>query len=308
MHMVKTQFIDIPDELKNVEQKAIERRDRFFLGAAQSHKREMSKKQKRILGRLPVINSPMVGRGSLFRYFSPLWKALTTTQKNVWKTAGVYSSLSGWQLFVSDNAARLQNDLTLEVPPSNLWQVRAGRILIESPATEIILKQEHPQDYWVTQKIAGRSWASELVLINETFSLPLEIQIRYKSNLSATGPTQSAKFYAQIWSSYQGEDIYTNIEIPFSASVDWTYATASLSVLRGIIVGYTLFIEIIGYTGELMYDNIRAIHSAQNWARDPRCDDISKTFEKQFSLVPPFWVPVSLPTGSSYVSQYGSSS
>lgn len=302
--MARTQTVDVPDELKNLEAKALQRRDRFFLGVVQGQRSLPSKKQKRLLGRLPVINSPMVGRGSLFRYFAPMWKALTTEQKNVWKAAAVYSSISGWQLFVSDNSARLRADLTLGVPPSNLWQVNGGRIFIESPASSILLQQDHPLDYWVVQKIRGRSYKNSLVLLRETFSFPLSLAIRYKSNLSTVGGTQIARFFARVKTSYQGIDTYTDLVLNFSPSVDWTLAETSLSGVRGIFVSYTLYIEISGYTGELLFDNIRAVHSGTNWARDPRCDDISKTFTKAFSIVPPFWVPVSQPSGSTFSSVY----
>jgi hypothetical protein len=302
--MAKTQFIEIPDELKNLEAKALERRDRFILGVAQGHKREPSKAQKRLLRRASVVNSPQEGRGSLFKYLSPLWGNLTDEQKNAWADASNFSDLTNWQLFISDNAARIRNDLTLEVPPSELWQVRAGHIVIDSPADEIILKQEHPLDYWVAQKIPGKPWKYELVLINETFSLPLNLAIRYKSDLTAEGGNQIARYKATVWSSYQGVNLETDYSINFNPSTDWTLDSLSISGLRGIIVGYTLFLEISGYRGELLFDNIRAEHGGTNWARDPRCDDINRKFKNAFSVVPPFWVPVSLPSGSSFQSDY----
>lgn len=298
--MARTQTIDVPDELKNLERGAIERRDRFILGVAQGHKREPSKAQKRLLKRPAVVNSPMEGRGSLFRYLAPFWRNLTPEQKAVWSEAGAFSSLTNWQLFISDNAARIRNSLELEVPPSELWQVRTGYLNIVSPATEIILKQEHPQDYWVTQKITGTPWKYQLVNITENFSLPLELQIRYKSNLTAEGGGQIARYMARVWTSYQGEDIYTDYAIDFAAVADWNLQTLTISQPRGIIIGYTLYLQIEGYRGTLLFDNIRALHSGSNWARDPRCDDIAKEFTKGFALVPPFWIPVSLPTGASF--------
>lgn len=298
--MAKTQSIEVPDELKNLERRALERRDRFILGVVQGHKRLPSKAQKRLLKRPAVVNSPMEGRGSLFRYLAPFWRTLNDSQKDVWRQAGDFSSLTNWQLFISDNAARIRNSLPLEVPPSELWQVRTGYFNIEAPASELILKQEHPLDYWVTQKITGTPWKSELVHITENFSLPIELQFRYKSDLVAEGATQSARYYAKIWTSYQGVDIQHDLEIPINPSTDWTLDTASVGDLRGIIIGYTLFIEIIGYRGTLLFDNIRANHSGSNWARDPRCDDITKQFTKGFAIVPPFWIPVSLPEGASF--------
>jgi hypothetical protein len=302
--MARTQFINVPDELKNLEAAALERRDRFTLGVVQAHKRLPSKKQAKLLKRAAVINSPMQGRGSLFKYLAPLWGQLTTEQKNVWKEAAAISSLTNWQLFVSDNAARIRNSLSLVVPPSTLWQVRAGRLLIESPADELILKQEHPLNYYVAQKIVGQSWKRELVNLTENFSLPLEIGIRYKSNLTAVGGTQIARYRAEVWTSFQGQDIKNDVVINFSSSADWTLITADTTGLPGILIGYTLYLEIVGYRGELLFDNIRAIHGGTNWALDPRCDAINTVFKKAFAVVPPFWIPVSLPTGSSFQSDY----
>lgn len=302
--MAKTQSVEVPDELKNLQRKALEQSDRFVLGVMQGHKREPSKRQKRLLNRPAVVNSPMEGRGSLFRYLAPLWRSLTPEQKEVWREAGTFSNITNWQLFISDNAARIRNSLTLSVPPSDLWQVRAGRFLIEDPATEIILKQEHPQSYWVTQKIPGAPWKYQLVNLVESFSLPLELQIRYKSDLTPVGGTQRARYYASVWSSYQGVDRFTDAVIDLNPSTDWVLDTVSISNVIGHVIGYTLYIEIVGYRGEVLFDNIRAIHSGSNWARDPRCDEIDKTFSKAFAVVPPFWIPVSLPEGAEFYSAF----
>lgn len=291
--MAKTEAIEVPDELKNLQRKSVEQRDRFYLGVCQSHKREPSKIQKKI-----------IKEKSLFGYLATFWRELTPEQKAVWSEAGAFSSLSNWQLYISDNAARIRNNLTLDVPPSDLWQVNAGRLTVEAPASQILLKQEHPQQYLVAQKVVGQSWKREIVSIDEVFSLPLELEIRYKSDLSSTGPTQSARYFARVWTSYQGVDIFTDYPIDFSPSADWTEASLTISGLRGIIIGYTLYIGFSGYTGTLLFDNIRAIHGGTNWALDPRCDAIDTTFKKAFASVPPFWIPDTLPSGASFESVY----
>jgi len=291
--MARTTTIEVPDELKNLYNKTIERSDPFTFGTAQAHK-----------ALTPDARRVALREQSLFRFLSPIWRALTTEQKQVWKDAGVYNGISGWQLFISDNSARIRNDLELDVPPSDLWQVNAGQITIESPATEILLKQDHPQSYWVAQKVVGASWKKELSLITETFSLPLELEIRYKSDLTATGGTQRARYYAELWTSYQGEDIRNVYAIDFDPSTDWAYSEIAIAQQRGIIIGYTLYLEIYGYTGTLLFDNIRATHSGSNWARDPRCDSVNQTFRKAFAIVPPFWIPVSQPAGASFASYY----
>jgi hypothetical protein len=291
--MAKTQSITVPDELKTQYNKAIERSDPFTFGTAQAHK---------VL--TPDARKLVLREQSLFRFLSPIWRALTTEEKQVWKDASVYNGISGWQLFISDNAARIRASLPLDIPPSDLWQVKAGTLTIESPATEIILSQSHPQAYWVAQKVVGASWKKELVKITEFFSLPLDLEIRYKSDLTPVGGTQSARYFARVWTSYQGINIYTDFSINFAEEADWTLASLEIDGLRGIIVGYTLYLEIIGYTGQLLFDNIRATHSGMNWAQDPRCDAINQTFSKAFALVPPFWTPQSLPAGATFSSQF----
>jgi len=291
--MAKTETIEVPDELKLLQRQALEQSDRFLLSVVQGHKSLPSDARRKL-----------IREQSLFGFLSPLWQALTTEEKDVWKSAGNYSSLTNWQLFISDNAARIRADLTLDIPPSDLWQVRAGHITIEAPASEIILKQSHPQKYWIAQKVVGASWKKNLVYIEEIFGFPLEIGIRYKSNLVATGPTQSARYYASVRSSYQGVDRFTLAEVNFVPINDWTLVTATISGVIGHVIGYTLYIEIIGYTGELLFDNIRATHGGTNWALDPRCDEIDKTFSKAFAVVPPFWLADSLPSGSTFVSDY----
>jgi len=302
--MAKTQYIDIPDEFKNVYKNSVERRDRFILGVCQGRKRLLSRRARKLLSRASIVNSPQEGQGSLFRFLSPFWQALTPEQKALWTIASPNSSLTNWQLFISDCAVRIKNSLTFPISPSELWQVRTGYIKIEAPATQLVIKQEHPQNYWVAQKIVGQSWKKELVLIEELFTLPMVLAIRYKTNLTATGPTQKARYYAKVLSRYQGVDVLTEFSIDFIVNTDWLYASVLVSGLRGVIVGYTLFIEVIGYTGELFYDNIRATHSGQNWALDPRCDDISKVYTGAFAVVPPFWLPVELPDGATYSSQF----
>src|SRR5690606_9889005 len=127
-------------------------RDRFILGVCQGQHSLPSKVQKKLIRDL-----------SLFGYLATFWRTLTDEQKDAWRDAGKVSGLSNWQLFVSDNAARIRNELPLNQPPSDLWQVRAGYLTVDSPASSIKLKQEHPQSYIVAQKVPGAPWKNEIV-------------------------------------------------------------------------------------------------------------------------------------------------
>lgn len=287
--MAKVSTMRTPDELGHLAQKCVQKRDRYILGVVQSQRRLLSRAKRRELSRTASVHSPMKGRGSLFKYFAPFWHDLTGGQKDVWKQAAAVSGLNGWQLFISDSAARIKNSLEFGFDPNIFWQVRTGKILILAPENKIKLVQEHPLNYWVTQKMRGKPWKQELKFLSEYFSLPLTLTIRYKSNLIASGSTQKARYYAVVTSSYQGVDRQNIVECNIAPNNDWTLATATLSSVIGYITGYSLYIEIEGYIGTLLIDNLRCEHGAFNWVRDPRCDDISKIFIKQFALVKPFW-------------------
>ena len=291
--MAKTETQETPDELRNLANTTMEQRDRFELGVVQGHKSEVSRGYKERLR-----------EQTLFKFLAPLWGALSPEEKLVWKTAGAVSNITGWQLFISDNAQRLRYGLTLGVPPSDIWQVRTGRILITAPANGILLKQEHPRDYWVSRKKRGQPWKQELVFVTEQFGLPLDIEIRYKTDLEINGGVQSARFFAKLKTSYQSRDEEYEASIDLEPSEDWTTATVSLTSARGIVIGYTIFIEIIGYRGEIFLDNGRAIHGGTNWIRDPRFDAMDKVFTKAFSVVKPFWEVVELDEGASYETVY----
>lgn len=302
--MVKVSYQDIPDELERVANKSFQQRDRYIRGVVQSQPRLLPKRKKRELSRVAKIASPMQSRGSMFKYLSPLWRALSSGEKKVWADAGKVSGLNGWQLFVSDSAARFKNYLDLGELPSDLWQVRTGKIKIDAPASSILIKQSHPYDYWITSKIRGKAWKSELKLLREYFSLPLTLKIRYKSNMISLNPDAFAKFYAIVLSSYQGVDRENKVEINLNLNTDWTFAEATLDKVSGYIMGYTLFLEVKNARGEILMDNLRAEHSGQNWVRDPRCDDVAKIFKKQFQIVKPFWEIEDEQAGASFLSVF----
>jgi hypothetical protein len=222
----------------------------------------------------------------------------------VWKAAGAVSNISGWQLFISDSAQRIRNDMVIGNDPSLLWQVRIGYISIESPADKIVLRQIHPRNYWDVRKKRGQPWKKELVPIVEQFSLPIDLQVRYKADLTPTGPTQECRFYANVWSSYQGMDYENKQGIDLNPDTDWVYEEAEVGGIRGIILGYDLWITIRGYTGTIMFDNLRAIHGGTNWVRDRRMDAMQTVFEKQFAIVQPYWESIEQPIGAIYGSVF----
>jgi hypothetical protein len=120
----------------------------------------------------------------------------------------------------------------------------------------------------------------------------------------SVGPGSFAKFYAEIWHSYQGADIFTILEIPLDFVSDWKNAEATLTTALGYVVGYNLFFHISNLRGTLYCDNIKAEHSGQNWVRDTFCNDINQGFTNAFFQIPKHWAAVILPEGADYESIY----
>lgn len=304
LNMVKVGYQNIPDELKDLSSKSFMQRDRFVTGSVQSQRSLLSKNKRRELSRVAQINSPQSGRGSMLRFLSPKWRELSDLDREKWRIASEASKLNPWQLFVSDSAARFRNYLDLGATPSPLWQVRTGRIILNPPAKKILLKQEHPLDYWITSRVRGKWWKQELKLLREYFALPLTLKIRYKSDFIVAGDNPFVKYYAIVKTSYQGVDRINKIEINMSLNSDWTFAEVSLTGVVGYVIYYTLFLECNDVQGSVLVDNLRCEHSGQNWLRDPRCDDVSKIFNKQFKIVKPYWEEVEKPSGALWLSVY----
>ena len=241
---------------------------------------------------------------SMLPTISEAWATLTTNQKTAWTDAGVYHGLNGWRTFVAEMSVRLKLGLSIPITPSIYHNAWFGHLIIESPATEIKIAQYHPQGYYVQRKVTGFKKVYAPIFIQEPMSLPLTIGMSYRCDLTSTGDTQRARFYAIVRSSYQGVDRENLVEINFTNDSAWHIATATISSTLGYVIGYTLYIEIFGYTGDFYFDCVKATHSAVNYARDKWCYDINVTFTNQFYQIPKHWVALELPSGAVYDSDY----
>lgn len=287
--MAKTSYVQIPSGSEEMFLKGLKSGDRFQFAKIVRNDTLLSRRRKnglRAKSLLPTI--------------AALWATFTDEQKNLWKTAASYSNLNGWQLFVQDQTLRIVNEMSGVSTPSIYHQSWVGNIKITDPATEIKLVQFHPAYYFVQHKVRGKKGMYEPVKVIEGFGLPLQIGLSYKSNLTVVGANPYAKFYAKIWNSYQGVDDEHELVIDLDLDSDWQTVTETLSSLRGTIIGYNLYFELHDLQGDLYFDNIKAIHNAVNWARDPICKQIATIFTAQYKQVPKNWAAEILPTGAEY--------
>ena len=276
--MAKTQTIEIPPGQEFLQRQALEQRDRFTLSVVQAHKRPA-----------PLSVKQRLKRQSIFSILSPFWRALTDDEKSSWSMSGAVSGLSNWQAFISENAGARRIGNPIPVTPSNFHTGNVGTIFSVSNNSNFLARQLHPQKYLAVRPVPGASWKSELVTITETFSFPLTLRIRYLLSVQSQGTNPRARYFARVTTSYQGSDIVRDYSIPLQSGSSWNVATLTITGQLGFFVGYVLFLELADYSAFLYFDNIEAVHTGTNWARDPKCNQVDRRFTRAFSLVSPYW-------------------
>jgi hypothetical protein len=135
-------------------------------------------------------------------------------------------------------------------------------------------------------------------------NFPVKIGLNYRAELESVSSPNFAKFYIRFWHSYQGEDRFSEFSIPLDYVTDWKHGELTISGVIGYFIRYDLYFHLKGLIGDLYFDNIKVEHTAQNWARDPFCNNVNQTFTRGFYQIPKHWAPVVLPEGSWYDSIY----
>jgi len=256
----------------------------------------------------PQINSRKrlhgLSQKTLLPQISQLWQEMSSEDQSYWNEAATYSKMQGFRLFVQDTAYRLSHDIAGIAVPNNYHQANVGKIIINSPATEVALLQVHPNSYYVLRKVRGTKSQYEPVKITEDFGIPLTISLNYKSDLTAIGDNPVCAIFAEVISSFQGVDRIQAAQIDLDLSTDWKTATAILTETLGHFLAYTVKIYLFDVQGTLLFDNVEITHNAVNWARDPKCNKIETTFTKRILPNPETFAQITLPTGSDYASIY----
>lgn len=278
--MAKTSYIEIPEGQEQVYRDTLQPGDRFSFSRVVRKTKFVSRQRKNFLRFAQQLST-----------IGELWQGLSQSVRDDWIAAAAENGQRGWNLFVQDTYFRIKYGIAGLATPSLLHQYKVGRITIENPGDEIRIAQFHPSSYYIYKKVRGTKSQYTYQKVDEPFSLPLEISINYKSNLTSNGPNPTAKFYAEVYHNYQGNTLITELACDLDLTTDWTDISASLSSVIGEVVGYDLFIDISDCYGTLYFDNVRAVHNATNWVRDFRCNAIDRSFSRQFYQVPRNWVP-----------------
>lgn len=291
--MSKTSFIDLTPELEPSFFSGLQHVDRFNNARLRPKNVLLSRKVKKNLS-----------EKSLLPTISSAWSGLSDLDKLAWSAAGAVCGLNGWLLFVQDFSARQLEGLAGLATPSLLHQSYVGQIYLFGEATEIKLVQSHSQSYSIYQKVVGKKSMFSPVVITEQLTLPFNLSINYSSNLTIAGPNPFAKIYARFWYSFEGQNLYYDLEIPFDLVSGWKNANVNLSVLNSYVISYEIFIHCHDLQGYLFFDNIKATHGSQNWAFDSNCNFIEQKFSGNFYLVPDNWSQIPITPLAEYGSVY----
>lgn len=233
-----------------------------------------------------------------------LWNGLDDAQRLQWKAAAAVTKMNGWNLFVQDTCYRLKYGIPGLAQPSLLHQYKVGRIEIAAPAEKVVLKQYHPEKYYVSKKMRGDTQLREDVAIYEKFQLPLIIATSYRSALMSTRADYKARMYATIYSSYQGRTIETDVGFDFALETGWTRDSASVLDVLGVARSYDVTIELDGVRGWFEWDNPDMQHTGTNWARDRRCNDVNNELTRVDFQIEASWEEQFLPAKTAFDSVY----
>lgn len=291
--MGKVSYIGLPPGYEDAYKKALQPGDRFQFSRVRV--KDLFLSRSRVKG---------ITQRSQLVALAPVWQAFSAPEKAAWDSAGAESGLTGWKQFVVDTTERRKAGLSGYATPNTLYQSEVGRILVESPATGLLIEQAHPLTYYVRRKITGTRSQYQPVAVLEPFGFPLTIECSWKTDLTAIDGSARARMYAVVYSQYQGRTIETVLELPFGMSDDWTRDSASLSTVLGLVKGYSVFMEVYNATGNLYFDNVVVQHNSENWARDPDCNNVAQSFTKAFYQVARAWVAVNPTEGADYGSIY----
>ena len=241
---------------------------------------------------------------SLFKQVRDLWRSLSFEDKRKWVLKGKSIGMRGYNLFTQDTINRLKLELPGLSIPNDLYEVYVYKFEFNNNENYLKIAQLHPSSYFYYRKVRGSKSSLELVRVNEILQLPLTISLSYKSDLEPLSDDYIARFYAEVYHSWQGVNLTTTLEINFNLNTDWVKASNSLEAVRGYVFGYTLFFEFKNLKGKILIDHVEARHSMLNWARDWLCNDLFGVKFLRFWQIPPNWVILNITDGVNLNSVY----
>jgi hypothetical protein len=199
------------------------------------------------------------------------WSALSDAERLDWNTAAEVLGWHGYNLYVEDKSYRMKYGIGGNATPSIYHQYFVGHLKVEAPASSALVAQYN----------------------STRVNFPATFELCYKTDLTASGASPSAKLKF-IWTRYfQGQNIENTEEIVLPLSQAWTQASKSVTLLSGIRGKWRIELELIDVTGDLWFDNVFVTYSGEIKVADPFCMDVVR-----------WWQGVNLPEGVTFETVY----
>lgn len=204
------------------------------------------------------------------------WDRLSSGEKSAWDTAASYCGLTGYQLFIQDTAFRILNGLLGFATPNIHHQYKVMEFITGDDCEEFYLFQTHPPSYWVYEHVPGTKNTFRWVEIEENIAAPFLLEFDYRSQLEATDA--GVEYYVIVFFDgiKNGVPDYDAISFNLDLVTDWQRFSEELNPDLDTISEYWVEFDAVWVSGWVQFDNFNFFHDGQNWAFDPRCDNIDK--------------------------------
>jgi len=201
-----------------------------------------------------------------------LWDLLSEEEKELWRSAGDYTDLEGYNLFVQDTTYRLKNSIPGVATPSNYYQYKVGHLSIPEGSGSVLLRQSG--GYTLSGRIEIHTWFKTAVTADGSSPNTLILRFRY---------------YRLV------DDVLEPVVIEYSypLSTDWTSNHTYNDVVDNASGGWEFEIEAVNVKGDFWFDNTYAYDLGDVFTRDRYCNRCEK-----------FWHGLVLPAGVVIESTY----
>jgi hypothetical protein len=137
---------------------------------------------------------------------SAAWGALTTNEKDAWRTASDFGTLNCYQLFTTDYSYRRKNNLIIPGTPSDYHEVMGLRLQNPGPESEVRVRNDE-------KDLVG----------------PITISFNYKKTENVASPGNPFYCVATAYYFWEGKNqtVTTTWTAP-DGNIDWTTANLTL--------------------------------------------------------------------------------
>lgn len=203
---------------------------------------------------------------------SLLWEVQGDDVKSNYSTAAGYSNLTGYQLFVQEVTYRLINGIEGIRKVFNAWQYKVWQITVDEASPEFYVWQEHPTEYYLRTKVPGTKNTYQWVYTEEYPEPDILVEFSYYNDFQYADDPDFFDWYLYVEGIRDGQDDADYFTYDLDVKADWAQVSELVETGFEEIYYYEFGIEQYPLYGKMWMDNLRLVHTSQNWAFDSRCE------------------------------------